>query len=486
MSCGAVCAGMCKRSLFHVRAAAVIGAMIGAWIACIAVGTSAAAATVESALVRAYLNNPQLNVQRAVVRATDENVPQALSGYRPRLSATLTGGEQSLSTTSQLLPEAPGTPAQYLTNSGYNATYSSGLTIAQTVYNGFQNANRTRAAEASVLSARETLRNTEQSVLFTALSAYMNVLRDYAILKLQQRNVEVLQEQLRETRDRFKVGDVTATDISQSESRLASGVTQVLTAEATYKTSVASYRQVIGEEPRNLSPGTTVDRFLPKTLNDCIAAGNNQHPAITAAKYNLDIAQHQVALAEGALLPSFIVQGSAQKSFEPQLQVPQAYNLSIIGQLSVPIFQGGAEYSLVRQAKETLGQRRLELDLARDQLRQTIVQAWSILEGSIGAIKSTDTQAKSAESALNGVREEARVGQRTTLDVLNAQQELVNARVAVVTAQHDRVVASYNLLAAVGRLSPRTLGLSTTNYDAAVHYQQVRDNWVGLRTPDGR
>jgi type I secretion outer membrane protein, TolC family len=464
----------------------VIGVVAAIWLAALAGSLPVAADTVESALVKAYQNNLQLNVQRALVRATDENVPQALSGYRPRVSATITGGEQSLSTTSQLLPAPPGLPAQYFTNSGYNATYSGGLTIAQTIFNGFQTANRTRAAEGSVFAARQTLRNTEQNVLLSALTAYMNVLRDYAILGLQKRNVEVLQEGLRETNDRFKVNDVTSTDVSQSESRLAGGVTQFYSAQSNYTASVATYNQVIGNDPGKLSPGTPVDRFFPATLDECIAVGASQHPAITSAMYNVDVAQHQVSVAEGALLPSFVVQGSAQKGFEPQLDVPETYSLSILGQLSVPIYQGGAEYSAVRQVKETLGQRRLELDLARSQVRQGIVQAWAQLEAAKKQISTTDKQVKAAESALNGVREEARVGQRTTLDVLNAQQELVNARVSVVTAQRDRVVASFTLLAAVGRLSPQILGLPVNSYNAAVHYQQVRDNWVGLRTPDGK
>lgn len=475
-----------ERSRVRVRTALVIAAFVWGWTATIVTSTSAAAETVESALVRAYVDNPQLNVQRALVRATDENVPQALAGYRPRIGATMTGGEQSLSTTQQLLPQPPGTPAQYFTNSGYNATYSGGFAITQTLYNGFQTANRTRAAEANVLSARETLRNTEQTVLLNALTAYMNVLRDYAILELQKRNVEVLQEQLRQTRDRFKVGDVTDTDISQSEARLASGQTQALSAEANYKTSVATYREVIGTDPDKLSPATVVDRFLPKTLPDAIAVGGDQNPAITTAMYNVNIAQNQVAIAEGALLPTLSVQGGGQQSFEPQLDVPHSYNLSVIGQLSIPIYQGGAEYSAVRQAKETLGQRKLELDLARTQVRQGVVQAWSNREATKDAIKFTEVQVKAAESALNGVRQEALVGQRTTLDVLNAQQELVNARVAVVTAQRDRVVASYTVLAAVGRLSPQILGLQVTRYNAAVHYHQIRDNWFGLRTPDGK
>jgi outer membrane protein len=193
-----------------------------------------------------------------------------------------------------------------------------------------------------------------------------------------------------------------------------------------------------------------------------------------------------VKVAEGALLPIVNLQGSAQKTFEPALNFPQSYSVSAVAQLTVPIYQGGAEYAAVRQAKETLGQQRVSLDLARTQVREGIAQAWSQLEASKSEIKSTLIQAAAAEKALDGVREEARVGQRTTLDVLNAEQELVTARVAVVTAQRDRIVASYTVLAAVGRFSPQVLGLRVETYDPAVHYYQVRDNWVGLRTPDGK
>jgi outer membrane protein len=474
-----------KRVKPITRAGAAAGFIVSLFTTLILVGGPAAADTVESALVQAYKNNEQLNVQRAIVRQTDENVPQALAGYRPRASATLSAGEQSISTTSQLLPQTPGTPAQYLTNSGQNAPYSAGVTIAQTIYNGFQTANRTRAAEGQVLQAREALRNTEQTVLLNALTAYMTLLRDFAILELNKRNVTVLTEQLRETRDRFKVGDVTMTDVSQAESRLAGGQTQVSTAEAQYKTSVAVYRQVIGVEPGKLSPGSPVDRFCPKTFEDSLAL-IDKHPSVAAAMYNVNVAQLAVKVGEGALLPTLTVQGSAQKGWEPQIQVPETYTLSVLGQLSVPLYQGGAEYSAVRQAKEALGQRRTELDLARQQVRSGIVQAWSQVEATKSQIKSTEIQVKATESALNGVREEARVGQRTTLDVLNAQQELVNARTALVGAQRDRIVASYTLLAAVGRLSPEVLGLPVSLYDAATHYRQVRDSWGGLRTPDGK
>jgi len=417
-------------------------------------------------------------------------VPQAVAGYRPKVTATGSVGEQSQSSITKVVTAStlPGSPATYFTQSGYNSPYSTGLTITQTLFNGFQTANKTRQAESQVLSGRETLRNAEQTVLLNAATAYMNLLRDSAILDLQRRNVEVLQEQLRQTRDRFNVGEVTRTDVAQAESRLAAGRSQVLTAESNYKTSAAVYRQTIGVEPGHLTAASPVDRFSPHNLNDVVSVTISSHPTVTSAQYNVDVAVAAVKVAEGALAPTFNVQGNVQKNWLSlsSLNTYQFFQASVLGQLSVPIYQGGAEYSVVRQAKETLGQKRLDLDTARDSARQVAVQSWGQLEAAKANIEATQSQVQAAEIALNGVREEARVGQRTTLDVLNAQQELVNARVSLVTAQRDRVVASYTLLAAVGGLSPQVLGLRVPVYDAQVHYQQVRDSWAGLRTPDGR
>ena len=470
------------KNLLAVIAAALLGA-----VSSLAMG-AARADTLDGALALAYRNNPSLNAQRAGTRATDENVPQALAGYRPKVNITATGGEQSLSTTSKSASSsAPGTSV-WSTSSGYNSPLSVGLTMTQTLFNGFQTANKTRQAEAQVLSARATLATTVQNVLLNAVTAYMNLLRDSAILDLQKRNVEVLQEQLRQTRDRFNVGEVTRTDVAQSESSLAAGRSQVLTAEANFEASQATYRQVIGINPGKLGPGTPVDRFSPKTLPGAVAVGIGTNPSVAAAQYNVDVALRQVKVAEGALLPNLSVQGSVQKSWlgVGVLSTMESYNASVLGTLTVPVYQGGAEYSLIRQAKETLGQQRLNLDVSRDTVRQNVVQAWGQLQAAKANIEATQAQVQAAEIALNGIREEARVGQRTTFDVLTAQQTLVNARVAVVTAQHDRVVASYTLLAAVGRLSPDVLGLHVPVYRPQVHYEQVRDAWAGTRNPDGR
>jgi outer membrane protein len=314
----------------------------------------------------------------------------------------------------------------------------------------------------------------------------MNLLRDAGILELQRSNLEVLQEQLRQTKARLESGNVTATDVSQSEARLNVGRTQLFAAEANYASSRAVYRQVIGLDPGRLAPAAPVDRFTPNTLPAAIATGIAQSPAVTTAQHNVDVAAHQVKVAEGALYPTLSLQGSVQKNYEQTLTLLQTFNASGSLQYSAPLYQGGSEYAAVRQAKETQGQKQLDLSVARDLARMTVAQAWAQLEAAKQSIESTKSQVKAAEAALNGVREEARLGQRTTLDVLNAQQELVNARIALVSAQRDRLVNSYTLLAAVGRLAPTVLGLSVPAYDPQVHYHQVRDAWTGVRTPDGR
>jgi outer membrane protein len=444
----------------------------------------ALAETIEAALVRAYQNNPQLNAQRALVRSTDENVPQALSGYRPKVAVTASAGYQYSDTLS-----TSGGSANTIVRTethGANPPRSAGLTVTQTLFNGQQTANKTRAAESQVSGAREALRVLEQTVLFSAATIYMDYLRDSAIVEVQKSNVRVLEQTLKQTRDRFNVGEVTRTDVAQSEAQLAAGKTQELTAESNLVTTRSNYRRIVGNEPENLAPGSPVDRYLPPSLPQAVELSLIENPNVTAAMFGVDVNFLQVKVNEGALLPTVTLQGSVQQAYEQTLISQRAFGASLTTQLSVPIYQGGAEYSLIRQSKETLAQQRLNLETTRDQTRANTVTAWGQLVAGKAQVASAQAQVQASEIALNGVREEAKAGQRTTLDVLNAQQALVNARVALVTAQHDRVVASYSVLNNVGRLSPQILNLATITYDPSVHYQQVRDSWFGVRAPDGR
>jgi len=438
----------------------------------------------EAALVRAYRNNPQLNAQRALVRSTDENVPQALSAYRPKVALTASIGYQYADTLSSKGSTA--TEAVRNDTHGTDPPRSAGVTVTQTLFNGNQTANKTRAAESQVSGAREALRVMDETVLLSAATIYMDYLRDAAIVEVQRNNTMVLGQTLQQTRQRFDVGTVTRTDVAQAEAQLAAGKTQQLTAEANLVTTRSNFRRIIGNEPSNLAPGSPVDRFLPKSLPTAVELSLIENPAVTAAMFGIDVNFLQVKINEGALLPTLSLVTSAQQAYEQTLTTPKTFTASTVAQVSAPIYQGGAEYSLIRQSKENLAQQRLNLEMVRDQTRANAVTAWGQLEAGKAEVASAESQVAASELALTGVRREATVGQRTTLDVLNAQQALVNARVALVTAQHDRVVASYSVLSAVGRLSPQVLNLPTATYDPGVHYHQVRDNWYGVRTPDGR
>jgi len=465
-------------ALGAIMSAAIV--MTGGW------PSPVAAEKIEAALARAYQNNPQLNAQRATVRQTDEGVPQALSGYRPNISANASAGRQYIDAQANIPGLLPGgSPTPVNVKEAFN-TWSVGVNGSQNLFNA-QTPQRTRAAESRVFAARETLRVIEQSVLLSAASVYMDVLRDTANLELQRHNVRVLQQTLRVVQDRYEVGAVTGTDLDQAQAQIASGEASLHSAESTLMTTKANYRRIIGTEPQGLSPGMPVDRFSPRTLDAAVAQSLSQNPSVTAAMYDVDVAQLQVRITEAGLYPTLTLQGSAQLQ---QLNANDAtlrlFNSTVQARLTVPIYQGGSEYSAIRQNKETVGQQRLSLDQVRDQVRANMVQYWGQLEAAKAQTEAGERQVKYSESALNGVRNEAKAGQRTTLDVLNALQALLNARVNLISTQRDRVVASYNVLSAVGRLSPTVLGVPAQIYDPGVHYQQVRDSWFGIRTPDGR
>ena len=274
--------------------------------------TPVLADTIEAALVRAYQNNPQLNAQRAQVRVTDENVPQALSGYRPKVAVTASAGYQYTDTLITQGGDANiGSCAPIST--APIAPRSVGATITQTLFNGQQTANRTRAAESQVSGAREALRALEQTVLLSGATIYMDYLRDSAIVEVQKSNVRVLEQTLKQTRDRFNVGEVTRTDVAQSEAQLAAGRTQLLTAEANLTTTRSNFRRIIGNEPQALAPGSPVDRFLPATLPAAVELGLTQNPNVTAAMFGIDVSYLQVKVAEGALLPTVTLQASVQQ-----------------------------------------------------------------------------------------------------------------------------------------------------------------------------
>jgi outer membrane protein len=363
-----------------------------------------------------------------------------------------------------------------------------GLTVTQILFNGYKTANNVRVAEFQVKSGREALRNVEQGVLLDAVTAYMNVMANYALSEAQRTNVQVLREIQATTKKRLDAGDVTPTDTAQAESRLSRGLADLNAAEVALAISKEIYKQVIGDPPGQLVAASPVDRLIPTSEGGAVELAGNQHPAVLGAGYDVDVATVSIKLAESALLPTLSVQGSVSRSVQsdPTLTTSQTDQASVIGQLNVPIYDGGTAASQTRQAKEVASQSRMVLEQMRNQTRTAVVSAWVANEGTKVALRAAESEVRAADIALQGVRREAAGGQRTTIDVLNAQQDLTNARTRQIGAQRDRVIASYTLLSAVGRLDVHALNLNTPDYAPDVHYHQVRDAWHGLRTPSGQ
>ncbi|MDT2019680.1 TolC family outer membrane protein [Methylocella sp. CPCC 101449] len=458
------------------RKALLVGVAI---LACAGVAP-AQAETISSALTRAYGNNPDLNQQRAATRAVDENVPKATAGYRPTITGQAQAGVQYLGTNAT----STGTGAVIQT---HTTPGMFGVTVSQNIWNGNRTINGVRQADSQVLGSREQLRQSEQLLLANAAAAYMNVLRDTATLNLNNNNVEVLAEQLRLTEGRFRIGELTRTDVAQAQAALEQGRASAIVAQATLAASLAAYRQYIGVEAKSLDPARPLDRLVPRSLTDAINRAQAEHPLIQAALHNVDITALSVKINEGALMPSVDASANVSRSFEQQgLVGMHATTASVAGTLTVPFYDGGLTYSSIRQSKELLAQARLQADLQRDQVRAQVVSAWGQWDASARVIQSTQAAVRAAEIALNGVREEAKVGQRTTIEVLNQQQALLQSRVNLISAQRDRVVNSYALLSAVGQLSARSLGLRVSSYDPGVHYDQVKGKWFGTGIPDGR
>lgn len=450
----------------------------GAIIVLIASSASTQAETLNEALVKAYQSNPQLNADRARQRATDENVPQALSGYRPQIAATLGVGLQAVR---NLLPD----------NTVQGATlkpWTIGVTVTQTLFNGFRTANSVRVAEFQVKSGREALRNVGQGVLLDAVTAYTNVLASTSLVDAQRANVAALRETLDVARKRLASGDVTPTDTAQAEARLARGQADLNAAEVSLAINQATYLQVVGMAPTKLAPAEPIDRLLPTSRDNAIAQATSANPAVAAARFDVDVATTTIGVAESSLYPTVTVQAGASRSMQSDstLGTYGTDQASIIGQAAVPLYDGGLAAAQTRQAKELATQSRQVLEQVRNQARSAAIGAWVSHEGARIAVTAAEAEVKAAGVALQGVQREVQGGQRTTVDVLNAQQDLIQAKARLIGALRDRVIASYTLLGAVGGLDVRTLALNTPDYLPDVHYHQVRDAWHGLRTPSGK
>ncbi len=423
--------------------------------------------TLEEALAAAYATNPALITARANLRATDETVPIARSGMLPNVSATVTGTVADSSVN--------GTPTGTTSETG-----SVALNASQTLYDGGRTYNDTEGAIADVNAARSRLTSAEQNVLLAVVISYSDVRRDQQFVSLAQNNIRLISEQLRAARDRFDVGEVTRTDVSQAEARLAQAQADLAAREGALARSIQAYRRVVGQFPSDLAPPPPLPA-LPDDLQEAVQIAMDSHPDILAARFDEVSARSDIASAQGALLPTVTLQGSVSYTDGGPTISNGRTDASIQAQVNVPIYQGGAAYANVRQQQALQSAAMSAIHDVTRQIRETVENAWSDLLVARSSIRAGRQQVRAAQLAFEGVREEAKLGARTTIDVLDAEQDLLDARSDLVSSMRDEYVAGYNLISAIGALTVADQGINVEQYDPSGNYNEVNDKLFGFR-----
>lgn len=449
-----------------VRASAVLGIVVCGLVAQPAFGQS-----LEEALVSAYANNPTIKAQQARVRSVDEDVPQALSGWRPDIEFSATQGWAAHHTA---------------TGSGTNRNQhregrSWSLTLTQNIFQGFQTVADTEKAEDAVKAERYRLQASEQDILLRAATAYMDVVRDQATLELNINNEQVLRRQLEATRDRFRVGEITRTDVHQAEARVARAEADRIQAENNLEATRATFQNHVGMMPEKLErPGAITD--LPVSKEDAVKVAVRNHPFVRAFTYDAASLEDNADLVRGLLLPSLDFTARTERDWEGSGEDSYTREYEALLTLTVPIYQQGTVYSQLREARQLAAEARHKIDKERRDAREKAMRAWEALESARAQIESFEAQIRATEVALEGVEREAAVGSRTVLDVLDAEQEVVDAKVSLVRAQRDEMVAVFEIKEAMGEMTASKLNLRVDLYDPGAHYEEVRDKWVGGRS----
>ncbi len=443
---------------------------------CVYIIAPAAAESLREALSATYGYNPRLDAQRAFQRGTDEDVARAMSGYRP----TITGNADiGIERTDQR-------PTSIF--DGVTKPRGFGVDLVQPIFSGFRTYNAVNEAEANVRAERAVLRDVERIVLLQAVTAYMDVVRDQELVRLNENNVNVLSRELKAAQDRFAVGEVTRTDVAQAEARRADAVSRLDAARANLRTSRGSFQQVVGHPPENLNWPGPPESFLPPGIRDAIGISNNEDPLVIAALYREQAARYTVDRIRGELLPTVQLEANYNDRFSTSKLTDEDETSTVVGRAIIPIYEAGDVYARVRQAKQNHIGLLQQIEQVRTEQEQNVVAAWSQLEAARAQLESDRVAVESNKVALQGVREEEKVGQRTLLDVLNAELEYLNSQVNLETTRRNLVVAAYAVVSAMGRLDAAWIGIAAYVYDPNVHYKDVRTKWIGLSIThaDGR
>lgn len=430
-------------------------------------GSNAHAITLEDALATAYENNPQIRAEREKLQATDEGVSQAASGFRPTIGATYNAARQR-------------TDYGHSGDQYGNAPEHS-LRIEQPLFRGGSTWASYKSALERVKSGQFNLETVQQNVMLQAATAYMNVVANSAILDLSRKNAQVLSEQADATETRFKVGEVTRTDVAQSNARLSDAKSAVISAEGQLLSSMAVYERVVGLRPEGTLVTPDALPELPLTLDEALERARATNPQLLSALHEAKASQHDIDTQMGALLPRVSLVGQLSRDggsgTDGSTEVAQD---RIALEVKIPLYQAGAEWSRVREAKAVARQRDHETIDRRKSVDETVTQAWESLQTANASIVARKDQIKASEMALDGVKQEQQYGTRTVLDVLDAEQELFQARTNLVRAERDRLVAAYNVSYALGQLMPQTLSLNVAVYDPEAHAKTVRWQSVGF------
>ena len=426
------------------------------------------AESLQEALSLTYDTNPDIASARAQLRATDESVPQALSNWRPNVEVSGSYVYRNR--------EREFTNGLKIDNTDQPQTI--GLSVSQNLFRGFRTIAQTDQALNQVAAGRANLISREQDVLLQAVTAFMNVKRDRAILDLRKNNVRVLTQQQSATRDRFEVGELTRTDTAQADSRLATAVADEIAAKGNLDTSIADYVEVVGRAPGALdAPELPVG--LPASEDDAVELARTNNPAVVSADFTERAARDAIDLTSGELLPTLTLDGEVEENKDILGSDVETSEHSVTINLTVPLYQSGSVYSRIREAKHSANQQLLEFAEETRQAQEQARSSWADLQSARARITSLQASVDAQEVAFEGVRQEAQVGSRTVLDVLDAEQELLNARVSLVQAQRDLIVAGYQVLSATGRLTAGDLGLSVNMYDPTRNFNEVEGQLFG-------
>jgi outer membrane protein len=439
--------------------------------------------TLAEALGIAYETNPQLTGERAHLRSTDENVPTALAGWRPTVAISASYGYgagryvQTTTSPSIFNPNQDITTTSATKNNRQES--SEQATITQYLYRGGRTTSTTHEAVNSVYAERARLLAEEETVFSDTVNAYVGVVEDIQLLALDRANEQVLGDELRAIGDRFRVGELTRTDVAQAQAALAAAIATRQTAEGTLQTARATFVRQVGVMPPNDLADPQPLRLPVKSETEAsdLAAQNN--PTVIAALFNEAQLRDAVDVAFSALAPTLSVQGSAFQQKGQSLARTDTYGASAILSLSVPIYQGGAEYAAIRQARQNYLQAVRQTEDARRAAREQAVQAWDTLVAARASIASSRIAVRSSEIALEGVEREALVGSATTQDVLIQQQNVLSAQITLAQNVTSVVTASYGVISAIGRLTARDMALNVPLYDETAYYKAVRDRLWG-------